>query len=163
MAALNDKVKAFIIHGFANFLKPHEIIQAVKEEFDIDVSRQQVCFYNPSTENAAKELSKKWIDLFNTYREQAISDTSNLWIAHTPQRLKKYQEEFEKTKSPKIKLEILKQAAQDAGGIFINDSTMSDDEMQSNAQPVNVIVEVKDARRNAEPEHTTSAVSQPTE
>ena len=67
------------------------------------------------------------------------------------------------TSDPQIKLEILKQAAQDAGGIFINDSTISDDEMQSNAQPVNVIVEVKDARRNAEPEHTTSAVSQPTE
>lgn len=29
--------------------------------------------------------------------------------------------------------------------------------------PVNIVVEVKDARRNAEPEHTTSAISQPTE
>ena len=29
--------------------------------------------------------------------------------------------------------------------------------------PVNIVVEVKDARRNAEPEHTTSAVSHPTE
>lgn len=151
MASLNNEVKAFIVHGLANFQTPTQIIESVKLEFGLEVSIPQVSFYNPNTKNAQKRLGQEWIDLFNTYREKAISDTSNLWIAHLPQRLSKYQDEYEKTKNPKLKLEILKQASQDVGGVYVNDSTIAENEMKSSAQPVQVVVEVKDARKNAEP------------
>ena len=125
MAALNDKVKAFIVYGFANFMTPQEIIGAVKKEFDIDVTSPQVSFYNPNTINANKELGQRWRDLFEEYRQIAIEETQELWIAHKPQRLKKLQSDFEKSKNPKLRLEILEQAAKEVGEVFTNKQTVN--------------------------------------
>ena len=125
MAALNDKVKAFIVYGFANFMTPQEIIGAVKKEFDIDVTSPQVSFYNPNTINANKELGQRWRDLFEEYRQIAIGETQELWIAHKPQRLKKLQSDFEKSKNPKLRLEILEQAAKEVGEVFTNKQTVN--------------------------------------
>lgn len=64
MAALSTEVKAFIVQSLACFESPTKVIELVKAEYGIDVSRQQVSQYTPGNAMASK-LSQKWIDLFN--------------------------------------------------------------------------------------------------
>lgn len=42
MASLNNEIKAFIVQALACFDTPSQVAKAVKQEFDLDVSRQQV-------------------------------------------------------------------------------------------------------------------------
>ena len=125
MASLNSKVQAFIVCGFAQFMKPKEIIEAVKENFAIEISQQQVGFYNPETVNGGKQLAKQWQELFAKERQKAIEDVSNIPIAHLPYRLGKLQSSLDKAlKSGNMVLanDILKQAAEDIGGKYTNQS-----------------------------------------
>ncbi|MDR0070944.1 DUF2280 domain-containing protein, partial [Acinetobacter sp. 11520] len=56
MATLNKKQKLFIVQSLAVFNTPQETVSLVKEEFDIEVSRQQVESYDP-TKFAGRDLS----------------------------------------------------------------------------------------------------------
>ena len=47
MAALSTEVKAFIVQSLACFESPTKVIELVKAEYGIDVSRQQVSQYTP--------------------------------------------------------------------------------------------------------------------
>lgn len=58
MATLNKKQKLFIVQALVVFNTPQETVSLVKEEFDIDVSRQQVESYDP-TKFAGRDLSKE--------------------------------------------------------------------------------------------------------
>jgi hypothetical protein len=46
---LSGPVKAFIVQRLARFDAPSQVVKAVKEEFGLDVSRQRVHFYDPTT------------------------------------------------------------------------------------------------------------------
>ncbi|MDR8258029.1 DUF2280 domain-containing protein, partial [Acinetobacter baumannii] len=48
MASLNKKQKLFIVRSLAVFNTPQETVSLVKEEFNIDVTRQQVETYDPT-------------------------------------------------------------------------------------------------------------------
>ena len=48
MATLNKKQKLFIVRSLAQFNTPQETVVLVKEEFSIDVSRQQCEAYDPT-------------------------------------------------------------------------------------------------------------------
>ena len=48
MATLNKKQKLFIVRSLAQFNTPQETVLLVKEEFTIDVSRQQCEAYDPT-------------------------------------------------------------------------------------------------------------------
>lgn len=50
MAALSTEVKAFIVQSLACFESPTKVIELVKAEYGIDVSRQQVSQYTPATQ-----------------------------------------------------------------------------------------------------------------
>ncbi|WP_131725280.1 DUF2280 domain-containing protein, partial [Enterobacter cloacae] len=47
MAALSTEVKAFIVQSLACYETPVKVIELVKAEYGIDVSRQQVSQYTP--------------------------------------------------------------------------------------------------------------------
>lgn len=57
MATLNKKQKLFIVRSLAQFNTPQETVLLVKEEFTIDVSRQQCEAYDP-TKRVGKDLTK---------------------------------------------------------------------------------------------------------
>jgi len=122
MATLNDKVKAFIIQGLASFQKPQEIADAVKVDFGIDITRQQVANYDP-TKAAGKDLSEKWRKLFYEYRQQFIDEKDNIPVTHLTYRLTQLQTLIDKAmKSGNMVLaaDLLKQAAEDVGGKYTN-------------------------------------------
>lgn len=63
MAALKDEVKRFIVQALACFDTPTQVVQAVKETFGLDVTRQQCELYDP-TKYAGRDLGVKWRTVF---------------------------------------------------------------------------------------------------
>lgn len=48
MATLKNEVKAFIVQAIACFDTPSQVAQAVRQEFGIELSRQQCEAYDPT-------------------------------------------------------------------------------------------------------------------
>jgi len=71
MARLKKHEKAFIVRSLAQFMEPSQVVEAVKENFKIDVSRQQVECYDP-TKVAGADLSQEFIDMFHEARKKYI-------------------------------------------------------------------------------------------
>lgn len=75
MATLNKKQKLFIVQSLAVFNTPQETVVLVKEEFDINVSRQQVESYDP-TKVTGRDLSKEFKDFFEKVRDEYLKSTT---------------------------------------------------------------------------------------
>ncbi|RZG64102.1 DUF2280 domain-containing protein [Acinetobacter bouvetii] len=119
MAALKEPVKMFIVQSLACRDTPQEVVELVKQEFGVEISRSQCQAYDP-TKYSGRNLSKKFKDLFNETRKKFDKGLIDIPIASKQYRLKKYDKLLEKNKSPAMALKILKQAAQDCGGQFTN-------------------------------------------
>lgn len=68
MATLNKKQKLFIVRSLAQFNTPQETVVLVKEEFELDVSRQQCEAYDP-TKRVGKDLSEEFKKEFEATRK----------------------------------------------------------------------------------------------
>lgn len=122
MAALSTEVKAFIVQSLACFEPPTKVIDLVKQEFGVDVSRQQVSQYSPGNAMAAN-LSKKWVDLFKSTRERFQSEISDIPIANKAYRLRvldRMMNNAEKMRNIALATEIIEQAAKEVGDAYTN-------------------------------------------
>lgn len=122
MAALPTEVKAFIVQSLACYESPAKIIELVKEEFRLTISRQQVSAYDPS--NAmARSLSKKWVDLFNATRERFQNEISDIPIANKAYRLRvlnRMAAKAEGMKNIALTASLMEQAAKEVGDAYTN-------------------------------------------
>ena len=119
MATLSNEVRAFIVQGLAKFQTPQEVAIDVKNIYGVEVTRQHVESHDP-TKAAGLNLAKKYKDLFFEYREQFKADISSIPIANLAVRLSRLENEYQKSKNPKHKLEVLEQASTEVGGAFTN-------------------------------------------
>ena len=120
MAALKEPVKIFIVQALACRDTPQEVADAVKQEFKIEIDRRQCAAYDP-TKVSGKNLSKKFVELFNKTRTQFDEGLIDIPIANKFYRLKQYQKQLERNaKNSVMSLKILEQAAKDVGGQFTN-------------------------------------------
>ncbi|ABO12458.2 DUF2280 domain-containing protein [Acinetobacter baumannii] len=119
MAALKEPVKIFIVQALACRDTPQEVVEQVKQEFGVDISRSQCECYDP-TKYSGRNLSKKFVELFESTREKFDEGLIDIPIANKYYRLKQYQRQLEKTRNVKTALKILEQAAKDIGGQFTN-------------------------------------------
>ena len=122
MATLNNKVKAYIVQGLATYMTPSEVVDAVKQEFDLEVTRQQVSSYEPG-KAAAINLSQKWKDLFKQFRDDFNNDIQAIPIANKAYRLNmldRMARDAEKSKNRPLAASLLEQAAKDVGEVFTN-------------------------------------------
>lgn len=120
MATLKEPVKIFIVQSLACRDTPQEVADAVKQEFGIQIERQQVAAYDP-TKSRGKDLSKKFVELFHKTRADFDTGLIDIPIANKHYRLKQYQKHLEKNaRNTVMSLNIMKQAAQDLGGQFTN-------------------------------------------
>ena len=71
MARLKKVEKVFIVRSLAQFMTPTEVVVAIKENFKIDVTPQQVESYDP-TKTAGADLSQEFVDLFHEARKKYI-------------------------------------------------------------------------------------------
>ena len=120
MAALKEPVKIFIVQALACRDTPQEVVDLVKQEYGIQISRSQCQAYDP-TKYSGRNLSKKFVDLFNKTRADFDAGLIDIPIANKHYRLKQYQKQLERNaKNTVMSLKILEQAAKDVGGHFTN-------------------------------------------
>ena len=123
MAALNTKVKAFIVRGLATYMTPSEVVDAVKQEFDgLEVTRQQVSKYDPDKASGIN-LSDKWKQLFVKQRKDFNDEINSIPIANKAYRLamldNMVRDAFESKNRP-LAAKLLEQAAKEVGEVFTN-------------------------------------------
>ena len=125
MATLNKKQKVFIVCSLAVFNTPQETVLLVKEEFDLEVSRQQVETYDP-TKRAGKDLSTELKDEFELTRKDFLDTPQNIPIANLSVRLQRLENQYQKHGKNRVAaLSILKQAAEDVGGKYTNKTELT--------------------------------------
>jgi hypothetical protein len=153
MAALKNDVKAFIVQALACFDTPTQVSQAVKQEFEIEITRQQVEQHDP-TKRAGVNLAAKWQTLFHDTRKRFREETAEIPIANRAFRLRamnRFVERAETMKNIGLAMQILEQAAKEVGDVYVN-RNRKDEPDDEPAIPTRIQVDVVDARKpNAEP------------
>ena len=99
MARLKKEVQTYIVRSLAQFNTPQETATLVKEEFGIDVTRQQCEAYDP-TKRIGKDLSQSLKKEFEETRKSYLDAPKNIPIANQTVRLEVYQRLINKAKSP---------------------------------------------------------------
>jgi len=127
MAKLSEAVQRFIVQALACYDTPTQTAESVKEEFGIDVPRNQIGQYDP-TKVSGRQLAKKWRDLFTDTRERFRKEVSEIPIADQAYRLRQLQrmtQDALKRKNIVLAASLLEQAAKDTGGMFTNKRELS--------------------------------------
>jgi hypothetical protein len=122
MAALNDEVKAFVVRGLACYDTPSQVVNAVKQKFALDVSRQQVALYDPE-KYVGRSLSAKWKTLFFDTRALFRKQVAEVPIANRACRLRalgRMAQEAEDQRNFALAMQIIEQAAREVGDMFVN-------------------------------------------
>ncbi|MCF3127967.1 DUF2280 domain-containing protein [Acinetobacter soli] len=125
MATLNKKQKLFIVRSLAVFNTPQETVVLVKEEFNADVTRQQVETYDP-TKRAGKDLSAEFKAEFEATRKDFLAKPETIPIANLAVRLQRLENQYQRhSKNRVAALNILRQAAEDVGGKYTNKTELT--------------------------------------
>jgi len=140
MAALKNEVKSFIVQALACFDTPSQVSQAVKQEFDVDVTRQQVEQHDP-TKRAGAHLALKWQTLFHDTRKRFREQTAEIPIANRAYRLRamnRFVEKAETMKNIGLAMQILEQAAKEMGDAFVNRRVEPDKSLDDEIKRLNI-------------------------
>jgi len=122
MAALKGEVKAFIVQSLACFDTPSQVVESVKKEFGLTITRQQVESHDPTKANG-KGLAQKWVDMFNATRERFQNEISDIPIANKAYRLRtlnRMATSTEKMKNFVLTAQLIEQAAKEVGDAYTN-------------------------------------------
>ncbi|AGN78966.1 DUF2280 domain-containing protein [Pseudomonas sp. GD03651] len=145
MAALKSDVKAFIVQALACFDTPTQVSQAVKQEFDIDVTRQQVEQHDP-TKRAGANLAAKWRTLFEDTRKRFREETAEIPIANRAFRLRglgRMAEKAENMRNLALTAQLYEQAAKECGDMYVNRKLEPDKPLGSQADQQHAVAEYK--------------------
>ncbi|MFZ5088525.1 DUF2280 domain-containing protein [Enterobacter asburiae] len=122
MATLKGEVKASIVQSLACFDTPSQVVELVKKEFGLSITRQQVESHDPTKANG-KGLAQKWVDMFNATRERFQNEISDIPIANKAYRLRvldRMATRAESMKNLALTAEIIEQAAKECGDAYTN-------------------------------------------
>lgn len=122
MATLKGEVKAFIVQSLACFDTPSQVVELVKKEFGLSITRQQVESHDPTKANG-RGLAQKCVDMFNATRERFQNEISDIPIANKAYRLRvldRMATRAEGMKNLALTAEIIEQAAKECGDAYTN-------------------------------------------
>ncbi|EPV7561911.1 DUF2280 domain-containing protein [Acinetobacter baumannii] len=172
MATLKEPVKIFIVQSLACFDTPQQVVEAVREEFNIELTRQQVASYDP-TKATCRALSKKLTALFNKTREDFKKNIYDIPLANKAYRLRELQKIYEGWKNNRLmKQGVIKQVREEMQGhdlmllnlelkqLEIEKIRSGDGEGADDPTPVKVTIQVVDAsKKDAEHQSDTECTS----
>jgi hypothetical protein len=118
MAILDDEIKAFIVRGLARYETPKQVAAAVKLEFGIEITRQQVHEYNPQ---GSRPPALRWCELHAVTREKFLADLAGIGVAHKVVRLQMLDRFTRRAIDENYSIKaaaFLEQAAKEVGGIY---------------------------------------------
>lgn len=160
MAALKEPIKIFIVQSLACFETPQQVADTVKQEFKIEVSRQQVSLYDP-TKYVGRNLSKKLKDLFEQTRRDFKTNIYDIPLANKAVRLKELQKMYgEWGKNKIMKQNLIKQIKDEMHGhdnqlldgqlkqLEIDRIKNGDGDGADDPTPVKVTIQVVDASKD---------------
>jgi len=138
--------QVFIVQQLAMFERPQSVRDALKQNFDIEISLPGIIHYDISN----PDLPKKWKTLFKSTRTKFLKNSSEIPIAQKSYRLKKLQTMFESEESNAPALQskkrmqsLLEQAAKESGDAFTNEMKHRHTDPNGEAlRPSKIIVEV---------------------
>lgn len=119
---MTDEVKAFVVQSLASFDTPTQVVEAVKQEFGIQMTPQAAQAYDP-TKYAGRNVAPKWKVLFEKCRKAFVEDSSDIPIAHRSTRLRALQRMAAKAEAKgnfPLAAALNKQAAEEMGNAFTN-------------------------------------------
>lgn len=120
MAQLKKEVKLFIVRSLAVFNTPSETAEAVYQEFEVKITKQNCEKYDP-TKRAGQNLSAELKAEFEATRKQFLENPQHIPIANLAYRLQLMQRVINGAgKNSVLILKTLEQAAKDEGGAFTN-------------------------------------------
>jgi len=122
MAKLTESQQLFIVRALACYDSPSQVVDAVKQEFGIDLIRQHVAIYDP-TKPAGHKLSKKLRAIFEATRKAFLEDVSTIPLANQATRLRALSRLHAKAESQgntAVAAQLLEQIAKEVGGAFTN-------------------------------------------
>lgn len=123
MAKLKGKHRAFIVEHLACYESPSDVAERLKEEFEVEASRQQIAFYDPNSRQSNLELAQQWKDLFEITRREYLDDVKQYPIAHKGYRVGRLQEALEMAEDNEDyegMRKLLETAAKEVGGYFVS-------------------------------------------
>lgn len=121
MTALNNEIKAFIVQALACFDSPTQVATAVKQSFDVVVSRQQVEAHDP-TKRCSKGLAKRWVTMFEDTRAGFREAMIEIPVASRSYRLRalgRMVEKAEERGNLVLAAQLIEQAAKESGDMYI--------------------------------------------
>ncbi len=114
--------KHFVVESLACGRYPHEVVEAVKERFGIDVSIQRIECYDP-TKVAGRSLSMELQLLFVSARDKYVAEMKHIAVSHQVWRVdlldRLVARTYKKGNVP-LTAELLEQAAREVGGMYTN-------------------------------------------
>lgn len=122
MTKLTEPMKLAITQALACFDTPTQVVELVKEEFGITITRQHASQYD-ATKTTGKTMSKKLRAVFEATREAFLKSTADIPIAQQSYRLRVLQRQLlksEKQGNTAMVSQLLEQAAKESGGAFTN-------------------------------------------
>lgn len=122
MAALKGEVKAFIVQSLACFDTPSQVVELVKKEFGLSITRQQVESHDPTKANG-RGLAQKWVELFHETRKRFQTELSDIPIANKAYRLRaldRMMTRAEGMKNMALAASMMEQAAKEVGDAYSN-------------------------------------------
>lgn len=140
MATLTPEIKTFIVQALACFDSPSQVAEAVKANFGVAVSRQQVEGHDP-TKRCSKGLAKRWVTLFEDTRAGFRKAMVEEPIANRAVRLRALGRMFEEAEARgnlAMGMKLLEQAAKECGDRYTNGRGKTDDLASGSAAPVQV-------------------------
>lgn len=143
MAALNNEVKSFIVQALACFDTPSQVATAVREEFGLELTRQQCEAHDP-TKRAGRDLAKKWQTLFHDTRKRFREETADIPIANRAFRLRglaRMAEKAENMRNLALTAQLYEQAAKECGDMYVNRKIEPDKPLGSQADQQHAVAE----------------------
>lgn len=128
MAKLPDEIKRFIVERNACFRTPTQVVDDVKEQFQIVIDRRQVEEYDPEKRTKKRTLAKKWCAIHGATRTRFLAECGRQPIADQRIRMRMLQRilELEEQRKNTVGMrQTLEQAAKEAGGAFTNKREVS--------------------------------------
>lgn len=161
MAALKKEIKLFIVRSLAVFNTPTETVELVNQEYGIKVTKQQCEKYDP-TKKAGENLSDELRVDFEKTRDMFLGKPEAIPIANLAVRLQRYELQYQKHNKNRVAaLSILKQAAEDVGGKYTNQTKTEHTGKDGEPLPVPALpltpeqikAQIKEALSNAQDEY----------
>jgi hypothetical protein len=122
MAVLTPEIKTFIVQSLACFDTPSQVVGAVRDQYGVTISRQQVEIHDP-TKRCSKGLARRWVVLFADTRCAFLRAIANIPIASRSYRLRalgRMLEQVEQRGNLVLAARLLEQAAKEMGATSVD-------------------------------------------